>query len=109
VRVVRVPISHRGTDGLCHRALRAIVGDSESDRRGEGRFEGGGLDFRLVENDETTIIGGGDSPSWLQAMYVRDVRAGYERVDAVADWVEAARLDGPLAENHPSYREFGVI
>jgi hypothetical protein len=112
VRVVRVPVSHRDADGLCHRALRAVVGDSESDRRGEGRFEGGGLAFRLVEDAGTTTItltGGGDHPTWLQAMYVRNVRAGYERVDAVADWIEAAPLDGPLAENHPSYRAFGVI
>jgi hypothetical protein len=110
-RTVQLPIAPRDADGLCHRALRAVVGHSESERRGPDRFECAGMGFRLLEEAGGTMItitGSGDGPSWVQAMYPRNVRAGRERVDAVAEWLSTAPLDQPLAEDHPSYRNFDV-
>jgi hypothetical protein len=110
-RTVRVPVSHEDADGLCHRALRATIGDSESDRTGPNSFECAGLEFRLAESAAGTAItirGGAVGNSWMHMPAPGEVRAGYARVDAVADWIAAAPLTGPLAEQHESYRHFGV-
>jgi hypothetical protein len=110
-RTVMVPVSHEDADGLVHRGLRAVYGGSGSDRGDHGSFVAEALECQLTEANEATWIrirGGSQGIGW-SAMLTRNIRAGRERVDRIADWLEQAPLDGPLAEDHPSYRKFGVL
>jgi hypothetical protein len=112
VRTVTLPVGLRDADGACHRALRAVLGHSESERRGVGRFECAGFEFELDEADGRTTItvaGRGSGDTWLKELYPSNVRAGHELVDRLADQIADTPLDGPLAEDHESYRSFDVI
>jgi len=110
-RTISLPVSPEDADGLCHRALRATIGDSESDRTGPNSFECAGLRFQLdqtLAGVTVTIRGHAAGSSWMHLPSPAEVRSGYARVDDVADWIAAAPTTGPLAEQHESYRHFGV-
>jgi hypothetical protein len=111
-RALTLPVPREDADGLVHRGLRAVFGRSESDRGNDGHLEADGLAFILDDVPGGTrieISGASVGGSSLQVLYPRNIRAGRARVDRLAAWLESASLDGPLAENHPSYRPYGPV
>jgi hypothetical protein len=111
-RSVTLPISPREADGLVHRGLRELFGSSETNRRGEGKIEGEGFGVELVPVPEGTRIdlsgGGRTFKIGIGARFPSAVREPREGLDRLADWLERASLDEPLAEDHPTYRHYGV-